>query len=449
MAVRLATEEDLRNPNYKYMYPGVGPESLSSNLSINLMDQLNGLQYDPSNKEGYGYYTDITPGATEAQRKAAIANVMKFDYERGELPGNLQNTWTPPLAPNQANSDTGDFTKTAMDDYYSNLLKGIVGQPGTDFSQVNQPLADYQKYAAGMDGNAIPQAYTDLVKGVGSKSEGQFQDYLKMLQTPTSAEEAIKATEGDILTQTLRDIDSEIAKSVADIKLTGEEYGISGAGRLSEPIAAAMAGVQGQGLRQKAGAQSQLALNQLNRQAEKDQELRQAYKARYERGPVEELMLAQAYPQFAQLQQNDKELMYKMASSEADRRLQGLQLSSNEKQNLVDNLFKTMLTGLELQSRENIAGGEFDLKKFLQDQQITWDKAKTAETFNQQQAAANKQQSFQQLMNQQNQEFEQRKIDNEPGFWESLGQNTLSGLVGGFTGGVGTGIANTLFKEKK
>lgn len=327
----------------------------------------------------------------------------------------------------------GDFTRTTVDDYYTKLLQGMLSQPGTDFTQVNKPLEEYQKFASGMSPNAIPQAYTDLVKGVGSKSEQQFQDYLGMLKTPSSAEEAIRQTEGDILQQTMKDIDREIARSVADIKMTGEEYGISGAGRVSEPITAAIAGAQGRGLEQKAGARSQLALADLRRQADKDTEVRQAFRERYQRGPVEEVMLAQAYPQFAQMQQGEKELMYKVASDEATRRLQGLQLSSTERQNLVDNLFKTMLTGLEIQSKENITGGEFDLRKFLQQQEIEWDKQKT-----------NARLDFDREKFREGLNFEQRQIDAKPGFWEGLGQNFLTKVTGSFGDKLGGGFGDRL-----
>ena len=385
--------------------------------------------------------TQIMPylfsGSEGMQR--SIANVSP-EYRNQQSAHGLLETAPAPLAFNfgdtgTENSDAGDFTKTTVDDYYTNLLKGILDQPGTDFSQVNQPMAEYQKFAQGLSPNAIPQAYTDLVKGVGAKSEQQFGDYLKMLQTPSSAEEAIRQTEGGILEQTLKEIDREIARSVADIKLTGEEYGISGAGRVSEPITSAMAQAQGRGLEAKAGARGNLALAQLQRQAEKDKEVRQAYKERYEKGPVEELMLAQAYPQFAQLQQGEKELMYKMASAEADRRLQGLQLSSQEKQNLVDNLFKTMLTGLEIGSKENIAGAEFDLKKFLQQQQISWEKQKTEAELD-----WKREEHRDKLAYSKSQEKE------EPGFWDSLGQNVLSSVVGGFAGGAGTGLAKKVFE---
>lgn len=330
--------------------------------------------------------------------------------------------------------EAGDFARTTVDDFYTKLLKGILSQPQTDFSQVNKPLDEYQKYAEGLSGNALPQSYIDLVKGVGNKSESQFQDYLKMIQTPSTAEEAIRQTEGDILQQTLKDIDREIEKSIADIKLTGEEYGISGAGRVSEPVTSAMAQAQTKGLEQKAGVRSQIALAQLNRQADIEKEVRDAFKERYQRGPVEELMLAQAYPTFAQLQQGEKELMYKVASDEASRRLQGMQLSSTEKQNLVDNLFKTMLAGLEIKSNESITGAKFDLEKFLQSQQIEWDKQKTKAQLEQQAKLAQDEMAF-----------KQRQIDDQPGFWETLGQNTLSGFAGGFSGGAGAGIASKFF----
>ena len=337
---------------------------------------------------------------------------------------------TIPAAPKYIEPAGGDgsFDRTSPDEFYGNLLKGVLSGGQTDYSGINQPLEEYRKYAEGLNPNAIPQQYADLAKGVGEKSEGQFQDYLKLLQTPSTAEEAIKQTESGILQQTLKDIDREIARSIADIKMTGEEYGISGAGRISEPITAAMAGAQGQGLAQKAGARSELAMSQLGRQAEKEKEVRQAYKDRYERGPVEEMMLAQAYPSFAKLQQDEKGMMYQMASAEADRRLQGMQLANTEKQNLIDNLFQTMLTGLEIESKESMTGGEFDLRKFLQAQQIDWAKEKSAAELK--------------LKN----EFGSRELDLKqkqiegPGFWDSM-TNRLPGLllptVSDFGGGSG------------
>lgn len=398
---------------------------------MNILDNNGNIIGTAPDSEGIGFQYPILSTMTNQ----TVRNQLYKDNP------NLINISDPVLrtSPNynfgdSAMAEPGDFTRTSPDEFYTKFLKEILNQPSTDFSAIGKPMQDYEKLIGVLPANVIPKEYSDVVKGIGAKSEQQFQDYLGKIKTPSSAEEAIRMTEGDILTQTLKDIDRDIAKSIADIKLTGEEYGVSGAGRVSEPITSAIAQAQTRGLEQKAGARSQLSLSELKRQAERDAEVRQAYKDRYERGPVEEMMMAQAYPTFAGLRQNEKEMMYKMASDEANRRLQGLQLSSNEKQNLVDNLFKTMLTGLQIQSDENKTGAQFDLQKFLQSQQIEWNKQKTKAELD-----------AQSDLLQRKLDFEQRQIDSQPGFWESLGQNFLSEATGGFAGGLGAGGAAALF----
>lgn len=318
------------------------------------------------------------------QRSIANANPL-YKNQQSITDGGAPSSSSPSFIP--ATEDNRD--------YYSQLLNEML-KSDQDYSKV---LIN----PTGGVGEVMKQA--DIF---GSKASGGAQEaldkYLIAIDAPSSVEEVQKRLETDALTQTLADIDRDIAKSIADVQMTGEEYGISGAGFLSEPVISGIAQAGAQGARTKASARTELLKTQLAREAEKEKIKINAYGEAFK-----------MYPQLAQLDAESRKTIIDVAEAEADRiakqELGVAELDATRKNNLINNLFKQLQTMDANQLEKTLTQWKIASNERIAKQEIDWAREKYA-------ADA------------------RAAEDSKTGFWEGLGQNILTSAVGGVTGGL-------------
>ena len=183
----------------------------------------------------------------------------------------------------------------------------------------------------------------DILKGVESSADQQFQAYLKQVNAPSSVDEAMKAIDTQTLEQTLADIDKLVAQSTATTKADMGERGIMGAGQTSSIAENALAQVRAGGLESKSKAYTTLASQELQRQKAKEDQVIKAYSDRFAMEP----QLQQVAQGWQQLDQNYQKMVLDTAQKTADRMLAQFtdlsKIQSSDRQNLIDQLMKEML----------------------------------------------------------------------------------------------------------
>ena len=231
-------------------------------------------------------------------------------------------------------------------------------------------------------GPVAPSSRYNAPSGVGDQ---YFQDYLKTIGAPSSVDQVQKSLETDLLNQTLQGIDEQTAQDIGSSKMDYLDRGLGGPGQISDIEANALAQIRSGGAKTKAGARTQLGMAEIGRQKAREEALRGAYGQRYAAGTAQD--------------QAEKDLRYKLLGldvgaeqGEAERGLKrqltgaelGLsgqktfaELSSNERINTINNLFKKLLQKEELTSAEKLFYDELTFKTNSLDKQLASDQYQT------------------------------------------------------------------------
>lgn len=221
----------------------------------------------------------------------------------------------------------------------------------TDFA--NQPTGA-QQYL-GM----LPESqrkFSDFYKAPEDTSDKAFQDYLAKINAPGATEEVRARLETEALQQILEDIDRDTAQQIADLKMQMFERGIAGPGQNSDIEQVALAQARTAGGRTKAQARTTLQSQRLEREAEKERAVRDAYGARYgaevQRAGQERGIAAQAASADVQAANQLLQLAFTtgVQTQEAQfNRLQRAQevlsqLNAQEKQQTLNNMYQLLMS---------------------------------------------------------------------------------------------------------
>lgn len=153
---------------------------------------------------------------------------------------------------------------------------------------LNKTIGGVGGFLFGKQGPENPFAPPDLtqllgldVKNRGTGSEMAFKDLLGGINAPSSVDAVRGEVEDEQMKALLLGADEDIAAARGSTKMDFLDRGLGGPGQISDIEANALATLQGKGLRAKGDIRSGYALKKLDRLAERESAVRDAYKTRY------------------------------------------------------------------------------------------------------------------------------------------------------------------------